>query len=219
MNFFTNCYIPSCRRQFRINKLKFGDYFELNYYIQNSDFEGINDTFNSICEKSMGCSTYLTNLDKFFILVHLKIIFLNPILKLSAKNEDNESISYEVLLKDILDNCKQYKKNNFKLPTNLYYEDSEDILKEISYSIDEIKDHINDNKILMFETPDVIKNVPKIYLNCFDNTLFYFCKLLYRTNLNDLYRKISLLKKHFNFSLSEINSLSPKELDVFLNTK
>jgi hypothetical protein len=91
--------------------------------------------------------------------------------------------------------------------------------KNRELTVEEIKEHILKNKILLFDVPEVIKGIPKVYLNCFDNTLFYFSKLLYSTNFKDLYRKIILLKKHFNFSLSEIYSLSPKELDIFLNTK
>lgn len=219
MDFFTDCYIPSQKKEFKINKIAFGDYFQLNSYIQNSDYTAVNHTFDKICLKSLGTLNDVTNLDKFYILLHLKSIFLNPILKLSGKNEEKESATYEVVLKDILKICKKYNLNNFNLPKNLYYKDSEDILKETCYTVEEIKKNIEINKLLLFETPKIIKGIPKIYLNCFDNTLFYFCKLLYTTNLKDLYKKVIILKKHLNFSLLEIYELSPKELDIFLNTK
>jgi hypothetical protein len=140
-------------------------------------------------------------------------------LRLSGKNEEEKSATYEVVLKEILENCKKYDDKNFNLPKQLYYKDSDEILKETSKNVNEIKKHITENKILLFDVPEVIKGIPKVYLNCFDNTLFYFCKLLYSANLKDLYRKIIILKRQFNFSLSEIYSLSPKELDIFLNTK
>ena len=72
-------------------------------------------------------------------------------------------------------------------------------MEETGKSIDEIKDHINQNKILMFGVPDFIKGIPNVYINCFDNTFFYFCKLLYNTNLTVFYKKIKNLKKNFNF--------------------
>lgn len=219
MDFYTNCYIPTYKKEIKVNKLTFGDYFQLNYYIQNSDTDAINETFNLICEKSLGSIEDINNIDKFCILIHLKAIFLNPILRLSAKNNEDETITYEITINEILENCKKYELNDFKLPKQLYYKDSTDILKETGHEIEGIKDYINKNKILMFDVPKFIKNIPKVYLNCFDNTLFYFCKLLYSTDLRELYRKIILLKKHFNFSLSEIYTLSPKELDIFLNTK
>ena len=219
MDFFTNCYIPSNKKEYKINKLEFGDYLQLNSYIESSDYVAINHIFDVISKKSLGTLENITNLDKFFVLIHLKNEFLSPILRLSGKNEEKESAAYEVVLKEILENCKKYNSDNFHLPKSLYYRDSEEILKETFQDVDEIKEHILKNKILLFDVPEVIKGIPKVYLNCFDNTLFYFCKLLYSVNLKDLYRKIIFLKKQFNFSLSEIYSLSPKELDIFLNTK
>lgn len=219
MDFYTNCYIPSHKKEFKINKLTFGDYLQLNSYIETSDYVAVNHTFNIICQKSLGTLEDITNLDKFFVLIHLKNQFLSPILRLSGKNEEKESATYEVVLKEVLENCKKYNFEDFNLPKSLYYKDSEEILKETLQTVEEIKEHILKNKILLFDVPEVIKGIPKVYLNCFDNTLFYFSKLLYSTNFKNLYRKIIILKKHFNFSLSEIYSLSPKELDIFLNTK
>jgi hypothetical protein len=219
MDFYTNCYIPSSKKEFKVNKLEFGDYLQLNSYISASDYVAINHTFDVISKKSLGTLENITNLDKFFVLIHLKNEFLSPILRLSGKNEEEKSATYEVVLKEILQNCKKYNDENFNLPKQLYYKDSTEILSEISKSVEEIKEHILKNKILLFDVPEVIKGIPRVYLNCFDNTLFYFCKLLYSANLKDLYRKMIILKKQFNFSLSEIYSLSPKELDIFLNTK
>jgi hypothetical protein len=218
MNLYTNCYIPSKKKEYKVNKLTFGDYLQLNLYIESSNYNAISEIFNAICEKSYG-SLNLSNLDKFFILIHLKNEFLSPILKLSGKNEENKSAIYEVVLKEILENCKKYNTENFNLPMQLYYKDSDEILSETSKNVEEIKKHLAENKILLFNVPEMIKGIPKVYLNCFDNTLFYFCKLLYTTNLKDLYRKMIFFKKNFNFSLSEIYGLSPKELDIFLNTK
>ncbi len=71
----------------------------------------------------------------------------------------------------------------------------------------------------MFPVPDFVKGIPKVYVNCFDNTFFYFSKLLYGTNLQNLYKKIKNLKKNFNFLLSEIYDMNPREIDIFLDTK
>jgi hypothetical protein len=219
MNLYTKCYIPSLKNEIKIKNITFGDYFKLNSYIENSDYDTINDGFNEICEKSSSDYNLLTNIDKFIILLHQKINFINPILKLSAKDDDSNSISYEILLHNILKESFKYNIDSMKLPKNMYYADVDDILNETGNSIDSIKKHINDSKILMFEVPDFIKGIPKIYLNCFDNTLFYFSKLLYTSNLQNMYKKIIFLKKNFNFLLSEIYDMDPKELEVFLNTK
>jgi hypothetical protein len=219
MNLYTKCYIPSLKNEIKIKNITFGDYFKLNSYIENSDYDTINDGFNEICEKSSSDYNLLTNIDKFIILLHQKINFINPILKLSAKDDDSNIVSYEILLRNILKESFKYNINSIKLPKNMYYADVDDILNETGNSIDSIKKHINDSKILMFEVPDFIKGIPKIYLNCFDNTLFYFSKLLYTSNLQNMYKKIIFLKKNFNFLLSEIYDMDPKELEVFLNTK
>jgi hypothetical protein len=219
MNFYTNCYLPTYKKEIKINKLTFGDYLQLNLHIKESDYIAINNMFDVICEKSLGSIENVSNLDKFFVLIQLKNNFLSPVLRLSGKNEEGKNATYEVVLKDILKNCKKYNNSSFKLPKSLYYIDSSDILNETSKTIEEIKQHISNNKISMFDIPDIIKNIPNVYLNCFDNTLFYFSKLLYSTDLKNLYRKVIFLKKNLNFSLSEIYDLSPKELDIFLNTK
>ena len=219
MNFYTNFYAPTLKKEIKVNKITFVDYFELNSYIQNSDYINANNVLNTICEKSLVDSYQLTNLDKFSLLLHLKIEFLDPVLKLLAKDSDANSITYEVILKNIIDKCRKYKNDKIVLPTQLYYVDVNDILKETDNSIDEIKENINENKILLFEVPEFIKGIPKIYLNCFDNTFFYFCKVLYSSNLSNFYKKIIFLKKDFNFLLSEIYNMNPKELDIFLNTK
>jgi hypothetical protein len=219
MDLYTNCYIPSLKKEIKVNNITFGDYFQLNSYIQNSDFININDTFNKICEKSLNGLNQITNLDKFVLLLHLKSTFLEPILKLSAKDLESNNISYEIILKDILEVCKEYNGENFILPSQLYYSNIENILNETGYDVNTIKHHIEKNKFLLFKVPSFIKGIPKVYLNCFDNTLFYFCKLLYTSDLLFFYKKIKILKKDFNFLLSEIYNMNPKEIDIFLNTK
>jgi hypothetical protein len=219
MDFYTNCYIPSLKKEIKVNKITFGDYFELNSYIQNSDYININRIFNKICERSLKDLNEISNLDKFSILLHLKTVFLGPMLSLSAKDRDENNITYDIILNDIFENIKKYEKKDFILPKNLYYADSEDILKETGNNIENIKKHIEDNKHLLFKVPSFIRGIPTVYINCFDNTLFYFCKLLYSSDLLNFYKKIKILKKDFNFLLSEIYDMSPKELDIFLNTK
>ena len=219
LNFYTKCYIPSLNDEIKIKNISFGDYFQLNSYIKDSDYESMNEVFDKICYKSFNDSNNLTNIDKFIILLHLKVNYIDPVLKLSAKDIDSNNVTYEVILNEVIKMSKEYKINNFKLPKKLYYSSTNDILKETGNNIDIIKKHINDNKILLFQVPEVIKGNPKIYLNCFDNTLFYFYKLVYASKLQILYKKIIFLKKNFNFSLSEIYDMNPKELELFLNTK
>lgn len=219
MDFFTKCHIPSIGKELKINKLCFGDYFQLNSYIINKDFENINETFESICKKSLKNIQNLTNLDKFIILIHLNCEYLEPILKLSAKDEDSNPITYEIVLKNVIKESKKYRFDKFAIPRYLYYSDANDILKETGKNIEDIKEHIEENKILMFEVPEMIKNVPKVYFNCFDNSLFHFLKLVYSANIKNLYKKIKILKKDYNFLLSEIYEMSPKEMDMFLNNK
>lgn len=219
MDFFTKCYIPSFKENLKVNKISFGDYFQLNSYISNKDFENTNEIFNLICEKSLKNSKELSNLDKFSILMHLNCEYLDPILKLSAKDEESNSITYEVFLKNVIKELEKYNINEFKLPKQLYYSSASNILKETGKNIEEIKEHIENNKILMFEVPEMIKNIPKVYFNCFDNSLFHFLKLVYSSNMNNLYKKIKTLKKEYNFLLSEIYEMSPKEMDMFLRNK
>ena len=219
MDFYTKCYIPSLGKEIGVNKLQFGDYIQLNSYIQSEDIENTHMLFEKICEKSLKNIENYTNLDKFVLLIHLHLNYLGNILKLSAKDEESNKITYEVFLKNIIKDSKKYKINGFRLPKKLYYSDVSEILEETGKSEDDIKKHIEDNKILMFECPDNIKGIPKVYFNCFDNTLFHFIKFIYSTDMKSLYKKIKSLKKEYNFLLSEIYEMSPKEMDLFLSSK
>ena len=135
---------------------------------------------------------------------------------MSAKNEDDESIVYEINLKTILENCKKYEINDFSIPAKMYYPYAKDIITDTQKTQEEINQHIKSNKILMYDVPDFLNNIPKMYFNCFDNSLFHFCKFLYKTDVKKIYEKIVKLKRDFNFLLSEIYEMSPQELDIFL---
>jgi hypothetical protein len=152
-------------------------------------------------------------------LLNLYIFHIQSILKISAKTENGESSVYEIFLKIVLDNCKKYEIADFKIPQKIYYSDSDEILNETGEKYEDIEKHIYSNKIQMYDVPDFLKGVPMVYFNCFDNSLFHFCKLLYKTNTKHLYNKIKTLKKNYNFTLSEIYDMSPKELEIFLETK
>ena len=147
MDLYTSCYIPSLKKEIDVNAFTFGDYYKLNNYIQNSDYIKINRVFNEICEKSFNRDLSLTNLDKFSLILHLKRTFSDPILKISAKDLENNSISYEIILNDIFKNIKKYNFENFNLPKNLYYSNVDDILEETKESFEKIKEHIDQNKI------------------------------------------------------------------------
>jgi hypothetical protein len=219
MDFLINCYIPSLKKQIKINKLCFGDLYQCNLYIQNKDFENLNETFNSICQKSTKQYDVLNNLDKFSILLHLYVFYLNPILKLSAKDNENNKVSYDVFLNDLFNKIKKYNISEFNLPKQLYYSNVNDILKETKENADVIRKHIKTNKIQMFEIPEMIKGISKVYINCFDNSLFHFLRILYSENIKNLFKKIKILKKDYNFLLEEIYTMSPKEIAMFLDTK
>ena len=102
INFFTKCFIPSLQEEISVNKIQFGDYIQLNSYIKSEDKENTHLTLEKICEKSLKNIENYTNLDKFVLLIHLHLNYLGNILKLSAKDEDSEKITYEVFLKNII---------------------------------------------------------------------------------------------------------------------
>ena len=71
MDFYTKCYIPSLGEEIGVNKLQFGDYIQLNSYIQSEDIENTHMLFEKICEKSLKNIENYTNFDKFVLLIHL----------------------------------------------------------------------------------------------------------------------------------------------------
>lgn len=219
MDFFIDCYIPSLKKEIKINKLCFGDFYQCNLYIDNNDYVNLNETFDRICQKSTKEYNNLNNLDKFSILLQLYVFYINSILKLSAKDNNDNKITYEILLKDVLKKIKKYDIDDFYIPKKIFYLKASEILNESNKNIEEIKNHIKKNKIRLFETPEIIKGIPKIYMNCFDNSLFYFLKILYSENYKNFIKKIKILKKDYNFLLDEIYNMSPKEIAMFLGTK
>jgi hypothetical protein len=218
MNFLITAYLPTLKKEIYIDKISFGDYLQLNLYIESNDLYNISNQFEKICEKAFKNSNQLSNLDKFSILLHLYAHYFNAILKISGKNTEDEPLTFEVFIKNIINEIKKYKTEDIILPKNIFYKNTNDILKETSQDINKIKTHINENKILMFFIPDFIKGIPKVYINCFDNSLFHFLKFLYSEKPEKIYKKIKNLKKH-NFFLSEIYDISPKEVDMFLSNK
>jgi hypothetical protein len=219
MDFFTKCYIPSLKKDISVNKITFGDFLQLNSYFQAQDIENASNTMEKICKKSYSDVELFSNFDKFVLLLHLYCNYFLPILKLIGKDEESNNVNYEVSLKHVLKESEKYKFGEIQLPKKIYYQDISEILYETGESVESIKRHISKNKILMFDKPEFIKNIPRVYFNCFDNTLFHFLKLVYSTNLKNLYKKIKVLKKEYNFLLSEIYEMSPKEIDFFLSSK
>lgn len=219
MNFFIDCYIPSLKKEIKINKLCFGDFYECALYIENKDYESLNQAFEDICKKATREYDIFSNLDKFSILLQLYTFYINPILKLSAKDYEGNNVTYEIFLKDILKKIKNYNINEFYIPKKLFYSKANEILEESNKTIQEIKNHLKTNKILLFEIPEMIKGIPKIYMNCYDNSLFHFLRIVYSENQKNIIKKIKRLKKEYNFLLDEIYSMTPKEISIFLETK
>jgi len=88
-------------------------------------------------------------------------------------------------------------------------------LIELLNSFLALQDH--QNTALLIENKQALKNIFDVKFSVFDNTLFAFLKSIYYPYAKSIYIKKYTMINKVGVSLSEIDRLTPFEIDIFLN--
>ena len=150
MEFNIKTRLPS-GKEVRIPELKNKDFFTILKFCENEDFEGLNNFFNEVIFKGI---EDLDIIDKFYVLLLVRMIYVDPEIIFEDKNKSAVNFSIQNILEKIdlfeRDYDKVYEFNTYKielgLPNLLYFEDLNDIYLSIIKKI-----QISD-KIIKFNT-------------------------------------------------------------------
>lgn len=201
-------------RTINLLQLKNKQYFNLLKFIQNQDFNNLNDYFNSIIfdlviEKSE--YTNLNFIDKLIILLTLRSICIAPDIEFESKDKIKFSKKIDIYsiykqleaiqLKDTAD-CSNIVVG-FNIPKELYYPSLDNIIEDCIEYITLDEETIFLNKLDTQTKKEYINNLP--------GTIFTQAKHFF-DNLENLLNKYPLIKEDKNFQLEQI------DLSLFKNT-
>jgi hypothetical protein len=199
-----------------VNFLQFKNkqYFNLLKFIQNQDFNNLNDYFNSIIYDLIVDKNEYNNLnfiDKLIILLTLRSICIAPDIEFESKDKikfskkiDIYSIYKQLETIQLKDNISY---NNiavgFNIPKELYYSSFDEIIESC------IEYLTIDNETIFFSELDNLAK--KEYINNLPGTIFTQAKHFF-DSLETLLNQYTLIKEDKNFKTEQIN------LSLFKNT-
>ena len=158
--------LPSGKR-IRLEELKNKDYLTILKYCENADIEGLNDLFNFIIFK--GDLKFLDIIDKFYILLTTRMLFIDPDLLFSNTNGTvNYGISTILEKIDCFQNDFEQTINvqdftvDLGLPNTLYFKSIDDIYSSIIRTI-KFKDNVlNFAELTEQDKEKVLATIPNL---------------------------------------------------------
>jgi hypothetical protein len=201
-------------RTINVLQLKNKQYFNLLKFIQNQDFNNLNDYFNFIIYDLIVDKNEYNNLnfiDKLIILLTLRSICIAPDIEFESKDTikfskkiDIYSIYKQLETIQLKDNISY---NNivvgFNIPKELYYSSFDEIIESC------IEYLTIDNETIFFSELDNLAK--KEYINNLPGIIFTEAKHFFN-NLETLLNQYTLIKEDKNFKIEQIN------LSLFKNT-
>ena len=139
-------------------------YLTLIKYCENRDLEGINNFFIQF----LNIPTDLDIIDRLYLLVCLRMIFISDSIIFTSDDGKNLTFSLELILGKIEEIDRNYNEKivvdsvtvTVGLPTTLYYEDENDRIKNVIKAV-QIKDiNIDFNELSDCERDNIIKSLP-----------------------------------------------------------
>jgi hypothetical protein len=194
--------LPSSKT-IRIKELNNRLYSHIVKFCENGDYEGLSNVFeNDILE----CSSY-NIIDKFYILLLIRILFIGDTITISGK--DNTSVEYSLSI--ILDKIEKgyedlnliIKHGDFEillgLPNIIYFEDIDSLYNSVIYSIKYNNETIDFKSLNAKEQNMILNRLPGIIFK-------------------DIKKYVDRLSKHFDdFTIVDSNeSLDIKQYKINL---
>lgn len=201
-NFRVKVQLPSGRHA-RIEELKNRDYLTILKYCENSDIEGLNDLFNDLIFK--GDLKSLDIIDKFYILLVLRMFFIDPDLVFADENSSSIKFSISNILEKIDHFQNDYNKTinvqdftiELGLPNLIYFNDVNDVYISTIKSI-KLKD-----KLINFSELDNTEK--ELILSYIPNTLFTHINN-YITQVSKQLQDFVIIEQNNQFNIAEINT-------------
>jgi len=206
MDFSVKISLPS-GKTIRVPELKNKDYFTILKFCENEDLEGL-CLFLNVCFFDKLPS--LDIIDKFYILLLVRMMYIDPELVLENKNGENINISIQSVIDNIdsveFDFNKVYRGDRYVLelglPTSLYFDSLNDIFLNIIKRIEVADKAIDFSSLDQQEKEEVLNYIP--------NTIFNMLKRHIEIISSDLGNFV-VIDKNDDFGISGIN------LDIISN--
>lgn len=202
MSFTIKIPLPS-GKSIRIPELKNNDYFTILKYCENRDIEGLNNFFNFTFFTNDAAS--LDIIDKFYILLTIRMLFIDPELTFTDKTNSTLKIS----INNILEKIEHIREDfdititadlfelNLGLPTRIYFSDLNDIYTSVIKTVRYKNKVIDFTSLSNCERDEVLSNLP--------NTLFPVINK-YITKLSDNLKDFVVLEQNTQFNIQEIKT-------------
>ena len=193
--------VPS-GKYIRLAELKNRDYQTILKYCENSDLEGLNDFFDSLLDVEYKS---LDIIDKFYILLTLRIIFIEP--DLSFTDDSDRVIKFNI--SNILEKIDHFQ-NDFErviniqnftvelgLPNLIYFRDINDIYISTIKSIKLNNNTLNFSTLSLEQKEEVLAYIPNIFFKHINTYISQISKQL---------QSFVLIERNTSFNINEINT-------------
>ena len=169
MDFSIKIKLPS-GKTIRIPELKNKDYFTILKFCENEDIEGLNEFFHSFLFENLPT---IDIIDKFYILVLVRMMYVDPELVLVDSNNININFGLQNIINNIdllgADYTKAYQNNKFSLelglPTSLYFTNIEDLYLSVIKQIKIADKVVNFSNITKEEREEILTYIPSSVFN------------------------------------------------------
>ena len=193
--------VPS-GKYIRLAELKNRDYQTILKYCENSDLEGLNDFFDSLLDVEYKS---LDIIDKFYILLTLRMIFIEP--DLSFTDDSDRVIKFNI--SNILEKIDHFQ-NDFErviniqnftvelgLPNLIYFRDINDIYISTIKSIKLNNNTLNFSTLSLEQKEEVLAYIPNIFFKHINTYISQISKQL---------QSFVLIERNTSFNINEINT-------------
>jgi hypothetical protein len=233
MTYYNNLYLPSISKNVQISEIKYGDYSTLQKFLLGNDVETILPFLDYLIKKYVKTTSPLSALDKFICLLYQRVTSLHGDLELPASEAGGViKIDLNKILEGLLNFQKDITQSgimseslSLHYPLKFSYEtkadyiyswisnlDTEDasVYSVIKQKIEAIESKFSKIDLYLPKVGD-----SKISLDFSNGVLLELLKLYLKTNLMDLYEKNHFLLSKASHTLSDLNQLSPAEVNIY----
>ena len=232
VNYYSNLYLPSISKEVQVYEIKYGDYCILQKFIIGNSNDTILLYLDFLIKKYIKTPARLSALDKFICLLFQRIISLHADLEMSTDSKSMIKIDLNKILNSLLD--FQTNIQNTKImqePFTLNYPALFSYETRVDYIygwINNIEDEDASVYSILKTKIDIIESrfskidlfLPKVEnesltLNFSNGVLLELLKLYLKSNLMEIYDRNHFLLSKANHTLSDLNQLSPAEVNVY----